>query len=486
MNTSLPNLLCFLNIFKLNLYILAISFVLINIFYFVVTKYTAQRNYYAYYFKIYNLIVLLLSFSFFVYYVFITYEYKQIILNNFIYEDETAFLFKTYYFLDVSNLVILYLGYMIAFISIFALSDRFWIFNYFTSVFFIYFLIIINLLAQSTNILELFIYYELLMLPSIFLVNFLGYTRKVNQSNIYFFVWTQLGSFLSLFGIMYLKYVCPNLDFITIQNYKFSELETYFLYLTFFFGFGIKVPVWPFHFWLIKVHVEAPSGFSIFLSGFLVKTAVYCFYKITFFFSLDKIYFIPVIFCTCGMVYSSLKMWVQTDLKKLIAYATVLEMNAIFFLLNLNLPSATHSCLIFMAAHGLLSTLMFYIVDCIYKRYNTRSLYKLYGISTLFPSLSNGIWAMLLLFLGIPGTLKFFVEFKLIYLLNNYSIVYALFFLFFFLFVSSIGFLKCWFSALYGNPGYPKNKKDLSKEEFNIIFGLFFLSIILSFFMFYM
>ena len=47
-----------------------------------------------------------------------------------------------------------------------------------------------------------------------------------------------------------------------------------------FLGFGFKVPIWPFHYWLTKTHVEAPSGFSMYLSGFLVKTALYGFYKV--------------------------------------------------------------------------------------------------------------------------------------------------------------------------------------------------------------
>jgi len=47
-----------------------------------------------------------------------------------------------------------------------------------------------------------------------------------------------------------------------------------------FFGFGFKFPIWPFHFWLSKTHVEATGSFSMYLSGFLVKTAVFGFYKV--------------------------------------------------------------------------------------------------------------------------------------------------------------------------------------------------------------
>jgi hydrogenase-4 component F len=80
--------------------------------------------------------------------------------------------------------------------------------------------------------------------------------------------------------------------------------------------------------------VEAPSGFSICLSGFLVKSALYGFYKITNLFpsTLNTTLFITIAFI--GVVDSSLKMWGQTDLKKLVAYGTIQEMNLIYLVFS--------------------------------------------------------------------------------------------------------------------------------------------------------
>ena len=81
---------------------------------------------------------------------------------------------------------------------------------------------------------------------------------------------------------------------------------------------------------MTKTHVEAPSGFSIYLSGFLVKSALFGFYKIMYCIDveLNNALFIAVL--VTGVVDASLKMWGQTDLKKLVAYATIQEMNLIF------------------------------------------------------------------------------------------------------------------------------------------------------------
>lgn len=72
----------------------------------------------------------------------------------------------------------------------------------------------------------------------------------------------------------------------------------------------------------------------MFLSGFLVKTAVYGFYKITILLgnNVNTTFFLTI--CIIGIIDSSLKMWGQTDLKKLVAYCTIQEMNLIYLTLN--------------------------------------------------------------------------------------------------------------------------------------------------------
>lgn len=131
------------------------------------------------------------------------------------------------------------------------------------------------------------------------------------------------------------------------------------------------------------------------------------------------------------------------DIKKIIAYATVQEMNAIYLLFNVGDSWAINAGLIFLLAHGMLSALMFYLVECIYKRYDSRSLLKIYGVSQLYPNLSIAIWAMLILFFGLPGTLKFYVEIQLVLLLANNDLITTFFILLIFIFINAIGFGRC-------------------------------------------
>ena len=98
-------------------------------------------------------------------------------------------------------------------------------------------------------------------------------------------------------------------------------------------GFGIKIPLPPFHFWLLKVHVEAPTAFSIFLSGFLVKSALYCLFMLISLYNISNYYFILTGWIFFGLIIGTIGLSKVKDIKKLIAWATVQEMTFITFFL---------------------------------------------------------------------------------------------------------------------------------------------------------
>jgi NADH-quinone oxidoreductase subunit M len=112
-----------------------------------------------------------------------------------------------------------------------------------------------------------------------------------------------------------------------MSNYNFSSFEVNFLFLCFLFGFGVKLPIWPFYGWLPKAHVEASTNFSIFLSGVLVKFAFFGLFKCLLVIELEPTFIYVYPFLILGIVDSVLKLFYQIDLKKLVAYSTVVEMH---------------------------------------------------------------------------------------------------------------------------------------------------------------
>jgi NADH:ubiquinone oxidoreductase subunit 4 (subunit M) len=127
--------------------------------------------------------------------------------------------------------------------------------------------------------------------------------------------------------------------------------------------------------------------------------------------------------------------------------------------------------LFFCFTHSILSCLMFYLVDCVQRRYHTRSVLELSGILHTTPNLGICIFIMCIFFFGLPGTLKFTSEFLIfsnLIELDNFN--------FFILIICSnffgiIGFSKLWFNCLFGmNPKtFRYLPVDLNMKELLII-----------------
>jgi NADH:ubiquinone oxidoreductase subunit 4 (subunit M) len=129
----------------------------------------------------------------------------------------------------------------------------------------------------------------------------------------------------------------------------------------------------------------------------------------------------------------------------------------------------------FSAVHAFLSSLMFYLVDCIYRRYHARSVFVVSGIFTLFPNLGFLIFLMIVFFGGLPGTVKFVCEFYIFSTVLSSSFISCAFLMFVLNFFGLVGFSKGWFNSLFGLPSAKSALLclDLSKKEFLIIFFSF-------------
>ena len=322
------------------------------------------------------------------------------IFNNFFLLTSNYLFFSTYF--NVLPLILLISGGFFFFLS-YVLSFQRITVSFFSNIIFLSFLPLVYLFISTNNVLVFFMCYEYFLLPSFLIVFFNSPNRRGVVASIYFLMWTQVGSFLVFVSIM---------GFIFFYN-------TYWVYawgcsstsLTFIalVGFGIKIPVWPAHYWLTKTHVEAPTYFSIYLSGFLVKTALY---GVWIFINTPQplIQYILIVLGSIGVIDSSVKMWGQVDLKKLVAYGTIQEMNMILIGFSVGSLDVVKYVSLFILAHTILSTIFFLIVDSLYRRYSSRSILVIRGVINASPQLGSIIILAIVLFAGLPLTLKFSVE----------------------------------------------------------------------------
>lgn len=348
--------------------------------------------------------------------------------------------------------------------------------KYLNVLFLISFILSIWLFINENKPLNLFLIYELFLLPSFLLVYRLSPNRRSIIASIYFLTWTQFGSLLVLIGLIWIFSIQGEFDF--NSNLLVSNFGPFWLI---FLGFGIKIPMWPFYYWLTKTHVEASSFFSMYLSGFLVKTAVFLFIKfysfinITFYINFFLILFI------IGIIDSSIKMWHQTDLKKLIAYTTVQEMNFLCIPILWNDQFGELLVATFISTHCLLSCIFFFFIDVISKRFNTRVSSQITGLVHIMPTFTLIIFISWILFSGLPYTIKFLLEIGIFSILYSNNFILAIFCLLIMNVVGIIGFTKNIFNSLFGSPVITDYiVYDLNKREFYLYIFLIINLILLN------
>ena len=349
--------------------------------------------------------------------------------------------------------------------------------------FFSIFFVATLLMVYTVNLMVMFISFELLFLPTLYFIYSHGYVERVDKTLRILLYWTLCGAFIVLCSLAYLYFKYKTLNVYALSSLKYSNYESILLFVAIFLGFGVKIPVAPFHYWLTKIHVEAPAGFSIFLSGFLVKAALYCFYSFNLILAKSYLTIVIIVIAFYGVVESSIKMWNQTDFKKLIAYATIQEMNLILYLLAGSQNKIDYGLILFILIHGWLSTLMFFLVDIIQKKTKTRNIVELSGVGCISSTIKFIIWVIILLFSGFPLTVKFMIEWQVLGTLIMCSPHTQLFIFLVVALFGVTGFVKQFVIILYGSPR--RNSKFnilLSKRDkylfYFIIFTLIYLNLL--------
>ena len=106
--------------------------------------------------------------------------------------------------------------------------------------------------------------------------------------------------------------------------------------------------------------------------------------------------------------------------------------------------------ILFCITHAALSTLMFFIVDCVQRRFNSRNLVEISGLLQATPNLGITIVVMCVLYSGLPNTLKFTCEFYIFSGLLEISLFFTAFLIFTANVIGLVGFSKCWFNVVFG------------------------------------
>ena len=266
--------------------------------------------------------------------------------------------------------------------------------------------------------LDLFLFYvfwEVVLVPMYLLIGIWGGGRR-EYSAFKFFVYTLAGSLVMLLGILALYFQTHTFDLrqLAAMSPALDPAFQRLLFLAFFFGFAIKVPIFPFHTWLPDAHVDAPTPISVLLAGVLLKMGGYGFFRISYpLFPEGAQWFAPAM-ATLGMiniVYGAFVALAQTDFKRLVAYSSVSHMGFVLLGLASLTPEGMNGALLQMFNHGTITGGMFLLVGVLYDRAHTRQLDAFGGLGAKLPVYAGILTFFSLASLGLPGLSGFVSEF---------------------------------------------------------------------------
>jgi len=276
----------------------------------------------------------------------------------------------------------------------------------------------------ALDLILFYVFFEFTLIPLFLLIGIWGGPEKQRAAN-KFFIFTVAGSVLTFAGILFIAYYVYTqgglvFTFDLPELYKAAQSGAipvglqWWLFLALFAGFAIKVPLFPFHTWLPLAHTEAPTAGSVLLAGVLLKLGTYGFLRVSLPLlpeaALELAPFMAVL-AIVGIIYGALVAWVQTDVKKLVAYSSVSHLGfCILGMFTMKMAGVSGS-VIYMVSHGLSTGALFLLVGMIYERYHTRDIHQIGGLARRMPWMAFFLIFFTLSSIGLPGLNGFIGEF---------------------------------------------------------------------------
>ena len=266
----------------------------------------------------------------------------------------------------------------------------------------------------ATNLIEFYVFFELMLVPSFFLVAFYGYGERKRIALMFFF-WTHSGAVVMLLGLLAMGFFAGGFDYDTVRE-NASKIPDQWLVLIVFalvIGLGVKLAAFLLHIWLPYAHSEAPTPVSALLSPAMIGIGAYALIRLWLellvgSYSQYSIYI--NLWGLATMIYGGAMAMMQDDIKRVLAYSSISQMGYILFGIGSDSTLGITGATLMYVSHGLGKAILFMMAGAIILQTGTRSMSKLGGLAGRMPY--TAVIAMIgaLTIMGIPPTSGFMAE----------------------------------------------------------------------------
>src|SRR5919106_627925 len=266
----------------------------------------------------------------------------------------------------------------------------------------------------ATNLIEFYVFFELMLVPAFFMVAFYGYGAR-RRIALMFFFWTHVGAVILLLGLLAMGFFAGGFDYVTVKE-NAGRIPAEWMSLIIFslvIGLGVKLAAFGLHIWLPYAHAEAPTPISALLSPAMIGIGAYGLLRLW----MDLLtgdytqYSIYInLWGLITMIYGSAMALMQDDIKRLLAYSSISQMGYILFGLGSESVLGISGATLIYVSHGLGKALLFMMAGSIILQTGTRSMSKLGGLGGKMPYTAVITMIGALTIIGIPPTSGFMAE----------------------------------------------------------------------------
>jgi len=269
----------------------------------------------------------------------------------------------------------------------------------------------------ATNLVEFYAFFELMLVPALFLIAFFGYGNRKRTSFVFFF-WSAIGALILLLGLLAIGFFTGGFDYDIIKANAFKIPLNWVSLIIFsiLIGFGIKLGLLFLHIWLPDTYTLSPTPISVLISSAMTGIGAYGIIRV--WLDLLSIHYAGYgiyleLWAVATMVFGGAMALMQNDMKKVLAYSSISSMGYILFGIGSESVLGVSGAILLFVTHGLGKALLFMSSGSLIMQTGTSNMNNLGGLSGKMPYTAVFTMIGALTIMGVPITSGFMAEWVL-------------------------------------------------------------------------